>query len=120
MKKIVVVDDDEQILEAVQIVLDNNGYEVVVVEDPTQAFSQIKAQQPSLVLLDLYIAGIDGRELIQQLRNDESLEQIPVVLMSADASLSQKADVANGILKKPFDISELEATVHRCLDKANG
>lgn len=119
MKKIVVADDDQQILEAVALVLAESGYQVIAVEDPTQVVKQIKAQHPHLVLLDLYISGLDGRQIITELRQDGTLEDVPIILMSADSNLSDSKTQADAILKKPFDITELEDLVGECLQSAH-
>lgn len=112
-KHIVIVDDDEAILEAVKILLQEYGYQVTALSNAAEVQSQVPLLQPDLILLDLLMSGVDGRDVVRQLKADSRTQQIPIVLMSADTYIKEKShevDVADYI-KKPFDIEELETVI---------
>jgi CheY-like chemotaxis protein len=111
-KRILVVDDHEDILEVVKISLEMVDYEVTT--SPTGAcFQQMEDDLPDLILLDILLSGEDGREICQQLKNDEKTRHIPVILLSAHTGLLKTAQRcgADGFLAKPFRVSQLRDIV---------
>ena len=116
MKKILVVDDDIGILEMVQLVLEDEGYEVQARLNGA-CFHQMRSDLPDLILLDVLLSGEDGRELCQRLKGDERTRHIPVILFSAHFS---ERDIpamsgADAFLPKPFHLLELIDLVERYL-----
>ncbi len=118
MKKILVVDDDEGIVEVVQIVLEGEGYMVQTSMDGA-IFQQLNEQQnlPGLILLDVLLSGEDGREICKWIKNEEKIKHIPVVMLSAHSDANKIADTsgADDFLEKPFDIDVLIAIVQKHL-----
>jgi DNA-binding response OmpR family regulator len=119
MKKIVVVDDDQSILEVTKMILENDGYQVE--SYPNGSFIKKLAQNdtddlPSLVILDVMLSGEDGRELCKKLKRNEATKNIPVILFSAHAQDELKRDMVNVkcdyFLAKPFDIDTLSSAVN--------
>lgn len=108
-KKILVVDDDKGIGQMLTMVLERNGYEVVVSENPDETEKNIIAHDIDLVLLDMLISGVNGIDVCTRLRRDESTKNVTVLMMSAlhDAGKSCKAAGANDFISKPFKIIEL-------------
>jgi CheY-like chemotaxis protein len=114
MKKIImVVDDDPGILEALEIVVSEIGYSVVAVSDAHQVIDQASQHRPQLILLDLLLSGVDGRDVTKNLKHNQKTSHSPVILMSADARVEEKSleAGANGYLKKPFDLDILEKLI---------
>src|SRR5205085_4540524 len=114
MKKILVVDDDENILEMVQLVLEDEGYQVET--SPNGAcFQQMHGELPNLILLDILLSGEDGRELCRLLKSREQTRHIPVILFSAhfNARNITAMNGADAFLSKPFHINELVSLVKR-------
>ena len=117
--KILVVDDDEGILDAVQVILQSAGYEVETSVNGgfLQRLSKIN---PDLILLDVLLSGEDGRDICVVLKNQEETSHIPVILSSAHTSAGRITDAygAATFLPKPFDIDELLTTVEKYLPVA--
>lgn len=115
-KRILVVDDHEDILELVKMVLEMAGYEVST--SLTGAyFQQMENDLPDLILLDVLLSGEDGREICQRLKGDEKTRHIPVILLSAHAGLLKTAEEcgANDFLAKPFRVTQLRDIVKKYL-----
>lgn len=117
--RIVVVEDNPDISEIMDIILKDDGYEVIPSEDGTIAlrFDEIK---PDLVLMDELLPGKRGSEWCKYIKSDSALQHIPVVLVSTMPNLEQLAQKsgANGFLEKPFNISNLTSLI-RSFDKKN-
>src|SRR5690606_28199886 len=91
MKKVLVVDDDEAILEAVSIVLESEGYDVKTILDGEQTFKVVDEYQPDLILLDLLLSGREGNEIASDLREQENAKTIPIVIISAHPNARETA-----------------------------
>lgn len=117
-KTICVVDDDLAILEVVELVLQDEGYQVIV--NPGQNIEQMVNQhRPDLILLDVWMQGLDGRDISRHIKqNIPESRHLPIVLMSAhsDAINSVTEAQADGFLSKPFGMDELLQTVETYLD----
>ncbi len=119
MKKILVVDDDPAILEVIQIILEDNNYEV-----KTSLSGRIfknMSDMPDLILLDVLLSGEDGREIVKKLKSDEKTKKIPVIMISAHPSAGDTVLKlgANGFVSKPFDIDDLLSAVEHNLAPAS-
>ncbi len=119
-KRILAVDDEKHILRLVQINLEKAGYEVVTASNGREALESVRAQMPSLIVMDVMMPEMDGLEALQTLKNDEATAHIPVVMLTAKA---QDADVFQGwqsgadlYLTKPFNPIELLTFVKRIFD----
>lgn len=115
--KILVADDDLPILEVIKIVLEDKGFEVVTVSDGKLVQQAVEEHSPTLVLLDIWMSGHDGRDVAQQLRRNRATERIPIIVISAHNDVEKLANEAgaDGFLVKPFDIDTLSALVERYL-----
>ncbi len=111
-----VVDDDEPIRTVVADVLNDEGYDVSLAVDGSEALTSCRESCPDLILLDLNMPGVDGRQFLAAYRRDEG-RHAPVVIFSAvQSAFRVAADVAaDGFLSKPFLIADLAATVRRHL-----
>jgi DNA-binding response OmpR family regulator len=108
---ILVVDDDESILEVVQLVLESEGYSVQTCTTGA-CLSDLEAHRPHLILLDVLLAGEDGRVLCQHLKSNEQTRTIPVILLSAQSYKAINGCGADDYLEKPFDVDRLLTVVH--------
>ena len=121
MQRILAVDDNEDILEVLQLILEDSGYEVSTLTDGNLLFDKIQEHRPDLILLDIMLGNMDGRELCKDVKSKTETNDIPVILISASHGLSDRmkpCDAPNDFLAKPFDISELLDKVHTQLDAA--
>ncbi|MFT4710548.1 MAG: DNA-binding response OmpR family regulator [Bacteroidia bacterium] len=114
-KKIVVVEDEEDIRELIEYHLQREGFTVIGVEDGERGLLTIERELPDLVLLDLMLPGIDGLEICRELRNREKTKHISVLMVTAK---TEEADVVLGLglgaddyIQKPFRPRELVARV---------
>ncbi len=116
-KPVLVIDDDEGISEVVKIILEENNYRTEIISDGEDLLERIKKIDPGLILLDIWMSGVDGRDVIKQLRASKDKENIPIIVMSALTNTEQIASEAgaDGFLAKPFDISVLLETVEKYL-----
>lgn len=112
-KRILVCDDDDGILDVVQLVLEDQGYEVLTYSNSEDIVDKIDAAQPHLILLDLWMPIISGEEIAYALRKRPSTCAIPIVIFSAshDTERVWRETGADAYLLKPFDIDELEQVV---------
>jgi CheY-like chemotaxis protein len=120
MKKhgsILVVDDDEDVCEAIRESLDDAGYDVAVAENGAEALATLRASEvrPALVLLDLMMPIMDGAQFLRELRADDELRDLTVVLFSADGGAHANATSlgANDGLRKPVQLRDLLAMVEK-------
>lgn len=115
MKKILVAEDDQSILEVIKIILEGEGFIVLSTDDKNTFFKLINEHKPSLVLLDIWLSGHDGGKIAKELRSDQKNKHIPIIMISAnnDTPTITKQAGADGFLLKPFDIDDLLKTVKR-------
>lgn len=106
---VLVVDDDDDLREAVADVLDSAGYKVLTAEHGVAALSQMRAAKPCLVLLDLMMPVMDGWQVLQEMSGDPDLTQIPVCVVSAQSHAAPPT--ATTILKKPVSVADLVGAV---------
>ena len=116
-KKILVVDDESDILEFLQLILEEEGY-TVLTSDKGEYLEQLhNGGLPDLILLDVLLSGKDGREIVKYLKGQEETKHIPVIMFSAHPSAEGTARQAGAedFLEKPFDIDVLLNKVARFL-----
>lgn len=113
MSKVLVVDDDEDILTVVQIVLSMNNFAVQTISRWEEIAGAVQSFSPDLILLDVALRGADGREICRQLKKSQRTQHIPVILFSAHYDLVNNIHecMANGLITKPFETSYLLETI---------
>lgn len=116
MKKILVAEDDSAIIDALTLILGAEGYEVFTAKNEAQILSGL-AQTPDLLLLDIRLSGIDGREICKMVKADTRYSKIPVLFMSANPDLQTIAQeaCADGFIRKPFEMAQLLDKLHTYL-----
>ncbi|KQN38768.1 response regulator [Pedobacter sp. MC2016-05] len=118
MKRILVVDDDPDILEVFQMALETEHYSVYPLLSPRFIFKTIKEFMPDLIILDIMLNGMDGRAVFKELRLNPETENIPVIMASArydeNYIVSQKLN-PDDYLVKPFNISDLLRKVNKLI-----
>ena len=110
--KILVVDDNKDLLQITQIILKAQGYIVFTATTIDDAKRKLKIHQPALLLLDVSVCDQDdGRVYCQQLKEEASTQGIRIILMSGNEYDSAELGNADGFLLKPFDFTELTEKV---------
>lgn len=116
MARILIVDDESDILFILRVVLESAGYEVVQALDGQEALDAIPRAHPDLVITDLMMPVMDGRELIRRLRENPSTASIPVMMVSANPNGTVGAEV---LMRKPFRHEDLLRNVRALLGEAS-
>jgi DNA-binding response OmpR family regulator len=120
LRKVLVVEDDPQLRNMYRMALRAAGYAVVAVEDGADALRQIEQALPALVVLDLGLPRLDGRDVHSELKARSDTRNIPVVVVTgADIDGLDTRDFAC-ILRKPCDADRLVVAVEQCLRRAGG
>lgn len=118
--KILVVDDEPSIIRLVKATLEARGYDVIEAHDGIEALSEAKMYKPDLILLDIMMPHMDGREARKKLLEDERTKNIPVIHLSAvgdfESQLKAVSDGMTGYITKPFTPSDLAQQVADMLD----
>jgi CheY-like chemotaxis protein len=113
---VLVVDDDYDIREALSDVLASEGYSVVTAADGSEALDRLRGGiRPDVMLLDLMMPRVSGVEVIDALRKDESLRQIPVVVCSANRGYGPDDLGVHDVLRKPVSVEKLLEVVARAI-----
>jgi CheY-like chemotaxis protein len=119
MKTILVVEDERTIAEILSVVLQDEGFHVVIADNGKEGFERLAEDHPDLVLCDVMMPIVDGRDMVRAMAADPDYSSIPVVMMSA-ASLPPRAGDYSyaAFIRKPFDLDYLISTIHRVLHVA--
>ncbi|MCK8817776.1 response regulator transcription factor [Natroniella sulfidigena] len=121
--KILVVDDEENIVELVKFNLEREGYQVLTAYDGAEALEKIKKKELDLVILDLMLPQVDGFEVCRQIRSDNKLNRLPIVMLSAKGEEVDKVLGlelgADDYVTKPFSPRELLARVKAVLRRSS-
>lgn len=118
-KKVLIVDDEAEIVELISMVLEDDQLDVFVAYDGEQALTVIHEQRPDLVLTDIMMPRLDGRELCRIIKADPSTSATAVILMSAIHRIDRGECGADELIRKPFDILSVTQTVNRFLAAAS-
>jgi two-component system cell cycle response regulator DivK len=116
-KKIVIFDDDEDILSICSYILEEQGWEVHTFTDCNSILEKVSGISPDVILMDNWIPDAGGIIATQTLKKDDQLKNIPVVYFSANSDIQLLADHAGAetYLAKPFDLEELERVIKTVL-----
>ena len=118
-RKVLVIDDEENILNLIRIGLEDNGFEVVTRSNGLDALMYIEQEKPAIIIADIMMPRLTGLELVKALKNNDDTRKIPLIFISA---LDQAKTVQEGLdlgavdyITKPFKISEIVGKVRHYL-----
>jgi DNA-binding NtrC family response regulator len=116
-KRIIIFDDDEDILAICSYVLEEQGWEVHTFTDCNYIIERVSSIKPSVILMDNWIPDAGGIVATQMLKKNEALKKTPVIYFSANNDIHLLADNAGAetFLAKPFDLNELEQVIQTAL-----
>jgi DNA-binding response OmpR family regulator len=123
-RRIVCIEDEPEMIDLIRLILGRRGYEVTGATGGEAGLQAVRAELPDLVLLDLMMPDMDGWEVYQQMKADESTRNIPVIVVTAKA---QSIDKVLGLhiakvddyIAKPFSPQELLTSVEKTLNQSN-
>lgn len=119
-KKILLVDDEQDLLETLSFRLKANGYDVITADNGQAALEKARSEKPDLMILDLMLPKLDGYKVCRMLKFDEKYKHIPIIMFTARVQESDKKigeEVGcDAYMTKPFEPQVLLATVKRFLD----
>ncbi len=110
-KKILLVDDEEDILDFLELILEEQGYSIVKANSGREALASAQMHRPELILLDIMMPAMDGWEVLKLLKADEEVSHIPVAMLTARTEMKDKIqglqEGAIDYICKPFATKEL-------------
>ena len=119
--KILIADDEPNIVISLEYLMKREGYEVIIARDGTQALEAILRERPSLVLLDVMMPGKTGFDVCQEVRATPSVKDTPIMMLTAKG---RDTDIAKGLamgatayMAKPFSTKEIAAKVRDMLER---
>jgi CheY-like chemotaxis protein len=117
-RRILIVEDDADIREALADAMRSVGADVVVAADGLDALERLRTgPRPAVILLDLRMPRLGGQEFLRELRSDPRFEQIPVITMTAGAGTAEGEEIV-ARLQKPIDVDDLRQIVESLFDAA--
>ena len=118
-KKILIVEDEFDILKLIEFNIKKEGFDVIAVSDGESAIKEVRANKPDLILLDLMLPGISGLDVCHLIQKDTELSQIPILMLTAKG---EESDVVRGLeagaddyVIKPFSVKVLLARIKALL-----
>ena len=122
VKRILIVDDEPDIVETVKFSLELEGYHCLVSYDGLEAIEKVHQEMPDLIILDVRLPKKNGYQVCRLLKFDEKYKHIPILLLTARAQQSDrligKQTGADEYITKPFEMDELVRSVKRYLEKS--
>ena len=120
--KILCIEDDKEMMDLLRLILESRGFDFVSAEGGREGLDKVRAERPDLILLDLMMPDIDGWQVYRQLKADDELDKIPVIVTTVRTKNIHEAlglhlgEIADYITK-PFSPAELLASIDRVLGK---
>ncbi|MFH0828223.1 MAG: response regulator [Candidatus Omnitrophota bacterium] len=123
-KKILLVDDEPDIVSVTVMRLEASGYEVITAEDGSSGYELAKSEKPDLIILDLMLPLMDGYQVCRLLKFDAQYKDIPIIMLTAksqqeDKEWGEKAG-ADLYMTKPYEAKELLEKIRQLMEKENG
>ncbi|WP_114416496.1 response regulator transcription factor [Marinospirillum perlucidum] len=123
MAKVLVVDDEPNIVLSLEFLMQQAGFSVLTAEDGETALQKVEQENPDLLLLDISLPGISGFEVLEKLRNQDAYRQLPIIMLTAHGREVEKekgmALGADDYVTKPFSTQQLVNQVKNLLDPAS-
>lgn len=121
-EKILIVDDDREMVELIDLFLSNAGFVTLAAFSGEEALEKTFRERPDLILLDIMMPKIDGWEVLRRIKNDPQVQNIPVAFITArtqniDKMIGLSVMKAAGYITKPFSKQELLTEVRRIIDE---
>lgn len=116
-KKVLLIDDEEEMVEMVSVSLASAGYEMITATESKEGLEKAKSEKPDVILLDIMLPGMDGYEICRRLKAMEDTKSIPIIFFTAlgAVDLAEKVAAAGGAdyIVKPFEPNEIIERIER-------
>lgn len=122
MPRILIVDDDKDLLEITSALLSRQGFTVATALSSEEAYGQIESFCPQVILLDVFLSGVDGLAACQKIKEEPKNCEIPIVIFSGFPRTTESIIYdygADDFIAKPFEINDLVAKLHKVLSMDN-
>ena len=120
MKTILVVDDEQDIILALEILLSDEGFEVITAQNGREALERLAERLPDVVIMDVMMPILSGPQTLEKMRSDAEYTQIPVIMMSAvKPSIDFTRLKVSSFIRKPFEISAMLDAIDQVLQGKN-
>lgn len=118
MNRILIVEDNNDVLWVVKIVLKRYGFKVMAIPKGEDVMPKTKTFRPHLILLDVVLSGISGVDVCNELKSNEKTKDIPIIMFSAHANMNDilKLSKPDDFIAKPFDVNELVKKIKYQID----
>jgi len=122
MKKLIIIEDEETLLNLLEKKLNQEGYEVDIARDGKEGLEKIRRNKPDLILLDIVMPKMGGFEVMETLRKDEELKKIPIIIISnsgqpVELDRAKELGVVDWLIKTDFDPQEVVDKVKKQFNK---
>jgi CheY-like chemotaxis protein len=116
-KKILVIDDEAELVESVKTQLESGGYNVTTANSGIEGLSKVASESPDLVILDIGMAEMDGYTMLQELRENKDIKDMPVIILTAYAKMKSLFEIEgiSDYIVKPFDPHDLLMRVDKVI-----
>lgn len=114
-KKVLVIDDDSSILEAISLILEDAGYAVATSIKGEETYTKVSDFEPDVIILDVLMSGSDGRIICKRLKATDETKHIPIIMISAHPSAKDSVMEcgADSFLPKPFEVKALLSMIKK-------
>ncbi|MCK4947885.1 MAG: response regulator [Candidatus Aureabacteria bacterium] len=121
-KKILVIDDEPQIVKALKIRLESSGYEVVHAYDGKEGLKKLEEEHPDLIILDVMMPNMDGYTFAREVKFNPDTEHIPIIILTVKEKMKDLFELEgiNDYILKPFEHQDLLNRIEKLLERKNG
>jgi Response regulator containing CheY-like receiver, AAA-type ATPase, and DNA-binding domains len=118
MKRILIIDDSRDLLEAMRMFLELKNYNVKTLTDCNDIIQIVKEYDPDLVIVDVFLSGEDGRDICKKLKEYDETKHVCIILLSGSPDIlrNHKEFGADSFIEKPFDVNHLLEKIEGALD----
>ena len=120
MSKILILDDDLDLLTVVKSLLQKKGFDVSAYSDWHKALGAVRTYKPQVILLDVFLTGTDGLDICKKLKSSNFTRNIPVIMFSSYPNIADTAIYefgADDFMAKPFEVNDMVRKIRRLLEK---
>jgi DNA-binding response OmpR family regulator len=117
-----IIDDDDEMRQAIKLMLDLLGFEVAIYRDaPSASRDLLAGKQPTVIILDIMMPGVSGIDMLEFMRQEKNFTEIPIVMLSSettDVQVDEAMDLgADAFVFKPVTLDELESAIQQAISK---